>query len=136
MLGSSESHGGIAYLRGNREREVRSTRRFSVFSFSPLGRSAWGTIGLRPANQRSEQQGMVLVHMGTRPARARLICMARAPAGQSKVWRLHSCVPGNCCQDTAEYRERVIAVWTASTHSFFSACVPHTSSITIHAAQQ
>lgn len=30
------------------------------------------------ANQRSEQQGMVLVHMGTRPARAQLICMARA----------------------------------------------------------
>lgn len=30
------------------------------------------------ANQRSEQQGMVLVHMGTRPARASLICMARA----------------------------------------------------------
>lgn len=50
----------------------------SGFSFPLVARSAWRKIRHRPTNQHSEQQGMVLVHMGTRPARASLICMARA----------------------------------------------------------
>lgn len=37
----------------------------------------------------------------------------KRPVGQIKVWCSHTCRPGNCCQDTVEHSERVIAVWVS-----------------------
>lgn len=68
-----------------------SRKRPSMFFFPPLARSAWSPIRRQPANQHSEQQGMVLVHMGTRPARAQLICMAR-------TWLATLSSPDQSCQ--------------------------------------
>ncbi|MEQ2187966.1 hypothetical protein GOODEAATRI_010151 [Goodea atripinnis] len=55
--------------------------------FQPLARNACRRIRRQPANQRSEQQGMVLVHMGTRPARGAAHLHGESVTGHPTVSR-------------------------------------------------